>query len=362
MAISPVSQSTSFKSGWKPAECTNDRIGQVFIEKTQSLLIQADERKRSYLTDSQVLEKGFWYQNEYFVALREMERKTEKSWSGVFWNWMYPTKLDLFKRDNTFYHGYPPEGFSHVADTSSITGKRVISYVLEPGQSAVQGLANLREKFSLIDCQTLLEIALYEVLLEVLGEERFNRCFQADGPDALKVDRQISETPLEKWMKTKDTKKGSLNNRPVRKGEAAYFGNVPIYTYKHPEEDLGGFHVVCMEGGAQAKFLAFGLSSEGASEIGIIDHFIAGFQAEPLSAKEMYTASAAAAIERTKQLTNLPPGMSAEEFRKAASQFHLNREVFKITEDQLPDRVGYVPRVSSLNCEKIIRELKKPAN
>lgn len=342
--------------GWNPQECTDDKLRDLFVEKAKDLAAQADKRKKlvalagtskeAYQAALPVLNGGFWYANDYFTALKALKQKT---------------RLEYFKNKNAFYHGHPPEGYIHVkdSDTALRTGVRVSGYVLK-NLSAVQGLVSIRRSLCFIDCQDFLEIAFYHTLLEVLGGKCFDNHFRPNGPNALSLDPDIRLTPLALLRTTRSTEKGSFGKRPVMKGEALYFWNVPLYPAKHSEGDASGFHAVCMQTAPSQKFLAFGLSSDGVTEDAVIDAFVDAFNEKPLQAEEMYTKDLAKAISVSVDSSLLPQGMSAEDYLNKASTAKLTKIQYLNAETGYPDKVGFAKRiVVKLDSSKILGILQK---
>lgn len=157
------------------------KIQVLVVEKFLAIVREREERDATYKSNPDVLKKGFWYGNTYYRALKET-----KAFSV----------LESIRRCGFFYDGLPPDGFTEIEDASYLNKTRILSYTLKEGVKPTEALRSIRETLCFIDCQIALEIAYYEVLLELLGEEVFNQYFCFEGEHALSLDPHIFATPL----------------------------------------------------------------------------------------------------------------------------------------------------------------------
>lgn len=144
-------------------------------------------------------------------------------------------------------------------------------YVLAEDVEATEALSALNNTFSLIDCTMAYEIAFYNIILLLVGEEKFNKTFGNNVKTPLSVNCNGSfSTPLEKYLSTDVT---LLNDnytekliRPstAKEGTICYFCNHKDYEKKHPLGGRRGFNamVVNTKDGCP-YFTSFGLRGDG---------------------------------------------------------------------------------------------------
>lgn len=325
--VNQSNQTSLINHGWKKTECDQQKISTLVVEKFQQLITEYNTRKANYKNDVKVLDKGFWYQNEYLECLKEKHQNQRLEW---------------FRNKNAFYHGFPPKGFEHICDHSTYTGKRLNGYVIKKGTPASEGLKSIKESLCFIDCQEAIEIAYYEALLEILGEEKFNQVFSADGNNPLCLDCDIGNTPLRNFLKEETNPSLSFNP-----GDEVGFINVPLYSNKHPNGELSGFHSLCIQSKPVAKYLAFGLSSEGATEEEIYDLFVQAFNEKPLV--EIHSKDLEEKIKQ--DCVNRNP------LYTVANTYILTKELFQEAHKQYPEKVGLLSLKRELNADKIRRIL-----
>lgn len=329
--------SMRIQEGWTVNECTDKVIRDLLITKTKLLFESAEQRKSTYSTNLKTLDSGFWYANDYFAAL-----KAKKQFK----------RIDYFRNKGNFYHGLAPKGFTHVPDPKGITGTvsgfGAVHYKLQEGFTAAEGLLNARgESLSFTDCQNTLAMASYEVCLQIFGEKRFNKNFNANGTSPLTFNNALERTSITRFFTINMGKtKGKLGKRPVRLGDQTYFKNLPVYSTKHYQGEAGGFHVVCIQDTPVQKYLGFGLPLKGVTDVELYDFFAAEFNKQGIKDEEI--------ISPELQLKLDPP---SEEMVRQVRDITLTRDAYIQTESTHPNLVGFVPRIVSPNLQAIHKEL-----
>ncbi len=333
--------------GWKAQECTDEALCDLLIDKAKALFSNANLRKAAYKTDLKVLNNGFWYANEYFKFLSEKKQLK---------------RLDALVKAGSFYHGRPPSGFTTVATTKdkSYTEVSLFHYVLMQGVSATDGLVNAKEGpvwFS--DCQIVLEMAFYEVLLQVGGERRFNASFSAGGATPLTLCPNIGLTPLTRYLtQTIHPEKGKVGQRPILRGDASHFKNLPSYGIRHPQGESGGWHTLCLEALPVQIVGGFGLPSRGVSENELIEHFVREFNETPIEESSILPPHLLAQAKAKGGLKAHNTGLSEEEIRKRVNATVLTRDTFMRAELSHPNLVGFMPATLRLSRQAIQQALK----
>lgn len=138
----------------------------------------------------------------------------------------------------------------------------------------------------MIDCAMACQLGHYKALLEVLGADKFNKLFSADGPFPMKITNYKPErSPLMKVFLTVGfTSKGVHGNRPLKVGDQLSFANVSEYRRRHSMMgECQGMNVVVLDATpGQQKFLGLGLSGKGVTEAEIEQHLIDEYNKKPL--------------------------------------------------------------------------------
>lgn len=249
--------------GWSEGEVTDSKVRELLVSKFKEIAASYERRKAPQLV-KHLKAGGPWYPMEYALVLKRLNQKA---------------RLDFFVKANAFYFGYPPEGFDHLQSKGVIDEKEPCAYRIKPECLPVQGLDNvLQGRVSLIECSNSIQLAMYATLREILGDNKFNQVFSGKGKSPLSFHRDITETSL-----------GSLNlvqqvmtDRAPKLGDSVYFSNVADYPLRHPNGDHCGYHAVCMSAdqGQESRYAAFGLPSEGVTEMQVHDILIESFNKE----------------------------------------------------------------------------------
>lgn len=331
MAIKSINSDPSFIQpplGWKKCECTDVKIRALLVKTFVTLVENAYTRQNSYKADTSVLDKGFWYPNVYAAALKE---------KGAI------KRLDYLRERNAFYHGHPPKGFASVRDTASPSGIKVLTYVLSKGTSPAEGLNNVKSTLCFLDCQELVEIAYYEILHEVMGQDKFNTYFAAGGEHPLTLDLNLGLTPLTAFLSI---------SHPLNKpqlGDHLIFLNPPFYSYRHRQGEAKGYHAFCIEEGTVPKFTSFGLNPKGLTEEEMLDTLVEEFNIEPIKNSTIITPELEKKITETYAKDN-----ASIEMREAAKKMTITKEAIRDVQKFNPHLAGLKPEVlSCFNIEKL---------
>jgi hypothetical protein len=344
-ASSPLSTTATVSTGWNKNQCAEEAVRDLLIEKMINITADATRRTSTYSKDMKILDQGFWYANDYFKYLSE-KKQTQR--------------IQYLKSKNSFYCGFPPKGFYSVPDSSFAGNSKPCSYQLKPGTSPAEGLANIRQKLCFIDCQEGIELAYYELLLEIWGETKFNQVFDSKGSSPLRFDPAITQTPLIRFISKKNLESiGKLGNRPVQPGDSVFFQHIPLYGVKHRQGEWGGFHVLCIQNkdddNDDQKFAGFGSPPSGWTEKQILIHFADQFNQPPISEAAIYEKELIQTLSKQdKGLTMpLPPGMTYSEFLKIAQEYQLSHEQILGVNEENPTLAGFHPQVLSPNVNVI---------
>lgn len=281
-----VISNTSFP-GWSRQEVTENSVRNLIVNKFQAIVDDYDARMTSYKADKTVLTKGFWYNNDYFKALKELGQQTRLEW---------------MVKKGAFYHGYAPASvFKTMNDPFSASGLSVDAYCLKEGVLATKGLDAIQDDLNFIDCMEAIELCYYRTLREIFGDEKFNRQFAANSINPLNFNPVIGRTSLRDFFSQK-----TKNLSAVKEGDRVVFANVPAYTSKHPLGEFGALNALCLPNQGEKRFIAFGCPPSGESENEILSRLAMEMNQKAIPTDEMITPQVKARLTTTEQLFNMP--------------------------------------------------------
>jgi len=255
------------------AEDLKMRIGSIVAKTAQKIAADFKKRKEGFSGDVKLLESGCWYPNDYCFALRSANQTV---------------RLTFFINNGSFYHGFPntkKTGLEYIPFDNA-TGKMTIACRLpEKGIKASDAIKAFQENLVLADCAQLCQVSQYQALLEILGEERFNKLFSsASHPkDRLVISSYaVQENSLLVFLKQKTTKEKD-GFRVLEVGQRVAFENFQIYGLKHLNGEAGGFNTICVDATPSApKFVALGTPPEGLTEEGINSLMVEEYNKTPV--------------------------------------------------------------------------------
>ncbi len=298
-------------TGWSKEQVTEEAVNHLLMQKLKEIASSYMQRKQA---DSiQGLVSGPWYQNDYALALQK-HRQT--------------SRLDYLVKKNAFYHGFAPKGFDQEPNSSAPTKFTPLSYQIQKDVLPTEALANVKTgQFSFIDCGTAIALARFETLREVFGANRFNDVFSGKGAFPLKLDRDITKTPLTSLGLVKE-ETFNVNAISPKLGDTVHFSNIPLYKIKHPNGEATGFNTVCISefSEKEKKYIAFGLPAEGKTENEMSDVLMNEFNAKPITPSLIFTEDM---IKHSKEQTRQREGEITEASGQDVSDVTINREEFE---------------------------------
>lgn len=266
------------KAPWTIEGTTKETVNQVLVRKFREIISDYNER-RERKTNSD-LGRGPWYANEYAALL--INRNQQK-------------RHEFFLGKGHYFHGFPPKFFNSVRKIDSPTGIEMFKYKLKQDAKPSEALAAIKMgPVSFIDCSEAVFIAMYETIQEVLGEEKFDELFSSKGATPLVIDPAFHRTALHQL--------GFIHEEVITTepqfGDVVHFGNLPLYSVKHPNGEEAGYNAICIsQEDEEKKYLAFGLASEGASEEEVNQNLLDAFNKEPIVPTSILTQRLASYFE-----------------------------------------------------------------
>lgn len=252
-------------------EESEEKVRQLVKEKYLTVVRDAHERLLAAKTDPSRLRQGFWNPIDYCRLATELGYD-----------------ITALKEDGAFCHGLPPAGFEHLSNESStqfdflkempnspLSNKKVATYQIKNNYTPTVALKSIWESLSFIDCQEAIEIAYYEVLLEIFGEDNFNQMFKGN----IILCPEIEYTPLEFFLELTDVN----SFEEMLEGDQVYIKNSGFYPYRHLIGTDGGHHCTCIQKGPDSKVATFGHSPDGYTQEQMFQLEADTFNLEPIA-------------------------------------------------------------------------------
>ena len=269
-------------------ESTQADINDKVSERFAWLCGDMDERKQALASgDTEVLLGGFWYPTDYYFALAEHNFNTRKEWmiaKGLFFHGMSPKNMKLVKNESV-----------------SATGVQGLHYVLSRGKKPTAALDAVKSDLCFIDGSIAYEIALYDVIRELWGDEKFNRYFSNEDSTPFALSSNFMLTPLRSFIKQVQFESaiGRKGYRPVKKGQVVVFNNHPHYATKHILGKARWIKALCVdETPGHQRFIAPGLSSEGVDEDTILNLLTQEYNVDPVYNFEIVSSALCGELKR----------------------------------------------------------------
>ncbi|MBA3603438.1 MAG: hypothetical protein H0W50_07310 [Parachlamydiaceae bacterium] len=244
-------------------------ISEVTIEKMKVLVKDNHERMSTYSNkNAKVLSEGFFYPNEYCIALSNAAQNT---------------RLEFLKKQGAFFHGYlSPKYFSMktTQDPALVTGKIPTQFWLQEGIKPSEALKSVHKGVSLIGCGEACDIAYYEAILSYLGEEKFNALLAKDQAVPFCISHQKILEPMSVLF-LKNAPISGIND--IKKGQLLGVYNASSYSMKHPFGEDQGLNLICIDDkDGDKKFIGLGTSPEGLTYKEIVDQLFKAYNKTPI--------------------------------------------------------------------------------
>lgn len=180
--------------------------------------------------------KGIWYPGDYVKFLAESSESMPEE----------------------FFTGHANEEYFEK------TGR--FTFILKDGKKASEALRVFLNGPTLADCGNATVACYYKCILDIIGEEKFDKIFSSK-PFCLRIGQSgitDVESPISCFSDYTEASKlsipGVFGKRPLQIGEECHFDGVIWYANKHPQGFGGGWNVIYIgntDGGEQL-FMAHG--------------------------------------------------------------------------------------------------------
>jgi hypothetical protein len=215
-----------------------------------------------------------------------------------------------------------------------------------------------------INHQEFIQIAYYQVLLDIMGEVRFNIYFDAKGKKPLRLDPFFNQTPLKDFFLFETVSDiGTLGNRPVQLGSHVRLQNLPIYSVKHGiGAETQEIDAVCVALKPVQKFCTFGSSPKGQTEEQILEMLAVAHNLPPLNMAERLPAPLLEALNIKKDQLTHPDNISdveAQPMRQKAVDYVVTKEDLINIHSTHPHLAGFSATIGRANLPALMALLKK---
>jgi hypothetical protein len=281
-----------------------ERINATAIETMQLLCECMQKKSQECLTKPTAINTGAFYVNTYYELLEKMLQRpySTKVKGGI------QKRLEVMTANGSFYHGTASkEFFKPIPSTSSVSGFlpgfALKDNSVRPSEALMAILEN--KCLILIGCGEAILISYYKALLDVLGAEKFDYIFAADGP-----------VPFTLWMNTPKNPLLMLTKlSPLVDGCFVYKGNTELYARKHFNGDCIGFNLLY----SGKRYFGFGLKATGETQQELDSTFMAEYNREPMGNKGLTKTLSQAIASSIKEKTHermKTHQISIEEYQK----------------------------------------------
>lgn len=257
------------------------RIGELIVRALQEITEDTLRRQKGCQKNRALLNAGVYCSNDYYELLKQTPGDNAKK------------RLEIFIEQGAFFQGKAPkEYFERIKDKDSVTGNLLNGFQVAKGKLPSEALASIlgpNKKLTLVSCIEVCQLAYIKALLDVLGEEKFNKIFAADGKYPLSIGAKSSYAPF--LMQKSDP-------TDVRVGDWLNVLTHPLFLFKHWNSDSRGIPILFQGGNNDtARYVGFGLPPRGVSYQEILEICAAEYNKKPIHVDAMSTTHATKFIE-----------------------------------------------------------------
>lgn len=216
------------------------------VEVMRSIVAANQENMANYKSNPKVLDAGIYYPNDYYKALKSLNQQK---------------RIDFLIQNGSFWHGFAST--SHFKMIPAPKGREYPTgfigccFVLKEGVLASDALASLRQKTTLIGCAEVCQIAYYEAIKHLFGDDKFNSLFAANSSTPFMIGQSV-KNPIAHLIRAIPA--GSK----IEFGQSVQFKNAPIYRLKHLNGGGFSFCTLCVDSTpGNEKFTTLGLDAMG---------------------------------------------------------------------------------------------------
>ncbi len=235
MAAAPLSRIVLTQQEFGRIPDIRKQLQKRVVETVKEIVAFSNEA----LAQNRAPGKGIFYPTDYFDKL--------KATGNV-------KRLEFMKAKYHFVHGYlPPKLFEIMDNQTAPSGKQRI-YTLKEGVKPSEALRALKgEELFILGCGEVCQIAQWDAICQLLGEEKFDTLFSRETKTPFKLG---NTSHLPSLLSLKECQEESS----IGLGDLVCFYSVTAYIEKHPLGLSRAFNTICID---DMKFTSLGLPAEG---------------------------------------------------------------------------------------------------
>ena len=154
------------------------RLGQGTVKWMKEITKGSNESLQGYQKDNSLLQKNMWYGPDLLEACKKCNQIK---------------MVEFLMKGNKLLSGYASNKyFSTIPDSGNFTGARVMHLIAKKDVLPADTLKAAVAGLTICDCGMACQIARYGALLDVLGEEKFNRLFGKEHGQPINICYEIN--------------------------------------------------------------------------------------------------------------------------------------------------------------------------
>lgn len=236
-----------------------DKIGQATIRWIRLLDQNHQDALQKYPKDHKYLQKNVWYAEDLAKACQASTQ---------------PKMVAFIKKGNKQLIGYlNPKFFDKIKENEGKLKFRTWHFIAKSDVLPSDALKAALQGLSIMDCGMACQMARYGALLDLLGENKFNRLFGNQVGQLMNIGLRIYDElqPMRYFVAyTEAVNKnasGEKGNRPVKVGQLVGFEGVKTYSLKCLYGPWKASNTFCIKDTpGEQKFVSLGTGPDGMTE------------------------------------------------------------------------------------------------
>lgn len=217
---------------------TEKQLQKTIAETAQKISEVYHRTKNAYIMERKVPNEGVQYPLPYMKILKEANQTPRFNW---------------FRDQGSALRGYL-EGFGHIE-----TDK--LGFMALPSKKPSGALDQALNNVALLGCAEACQLAQWQGVRQVLGDEKFDALFGSTSPFKLIVANRIDNPLIRLRVHISNPKK-----QEIQLGDMVYVQNVPEYPKYDPFGPATGYNAICINQElGEPKITIQGLNPVGAS-------------------------------------------------------------------------------------------------
>jgi hypothetical protein len=241
-----------------------ERFNNRVVEVIKEIVADNFRRMQPDIDSKDALNGGCFYGNEYYRILKNRGEVDRLNW---------------FLNKGSFFHGYAsPKHFTMLNDREKVTKITPNFFLIKKGVTPCEALDAIRKGISFIGCGEACQIAYYEGIKTLFGEEKFNALFSANSKSPFAIGLDSLRNPLNVLFTHTE------NPDVINKGEMAFYSNTPSYSLKHINGEAAAYCAMCCDATVgEETFTTLGLAPGGSTASEISQKLLDEYNAAPIN-------------------------------------------------------------------------------